>query len=232
VKVVVPLAGPDFEREDGSVKAELAIGGQPLLRRCLEGRVWWQRGQVRGEDLVFVLRDTPRSRRFAGGALATWYPGARIVMLSATADGAALSALAGVALVDPDAGPLCVDLVDIEYRSTFDPVHCFARSSSVAAAALVFTSNNPAYSYLRTDSEGNVVEAAEKRLISQHASAGTYFFDRAATYLEALAHSLRHPEQVTHRGLFFVCPLYNGVIAAGRRVVLEQVHDVRDVKTT
>jgi len=232
VKVVVPLAGPDFEREDGSVKAELSVAGQPLLRRCIEGRLWWKRGQVRDEDLVFVLRDTPRSRRFAAEALAEWYPRARIVTLSATAGGAALSALAGVALVGPDDGPLCVDLVDIEYRSTFDPVHCFGQPSSAAAAALVFQSNNPAYSYLRTDSEGNLVEAAEKRVISGHASAGTYFFDRAATYLEALAHNLRHREHVTHRGLFFVCPLYNGLIAAGRRVVLEQVHDVRDVKAT
>lgn len=226
----MPLAGPDFERQDGSVKAELTIDGQPLLRRCLEGRSWWQRCQVQSEDLVFVLRDTPRSRRFAEESLAAWYPGAQVVTLSATAGGAALSALAGVALAGHAAGLLCVDLVDIEYRSTFDPVRCFAERSDVGAAALVFASTNPAYSYLRTAGDGNVVEAAEKRVISPYASAGTYVFDSAATYLEALAHNLRHREAVTHKGLFFVCPLFNGVIASGRRVILEQVHDVRDIK--
>jgi hypothetical protein len=230
VRVIVPLAGPDFERPDGSVKAEMMIDGRSLLRRCLDGRCWWQRGQARSEDLVFVLRDTPRSRRFAGEALAAWYPGAHIVTLSTTACGAALSALAGVALTGDAAGPLCVDLVDIEYRCTFDPVRCFAERSDVAAVALTFASTNPLYSYLRTDADGNVVEAVEKRVISPHASAGTYFFDAAATYLEALAHNLRHRQAVTHKGLFFVCPLYNGVIASGRRVTLEQVHDVRDVK--
>jgi hypothetical protein len=108
-------------------------------------------------------------------------------------------ALAGVALAGHAAGPLCVDLVDIEYRTTFDPVRCFAERGDVGAAALVFASTNPLYSYLRTDADGNVVEAAEKRVISPHASAGTYFFDSAATYLEALAHNLRHREDVTHR---------------------------------
>ena len=230
MKVVVPLAGPDFERQDGSVKAEIVIDGQPLLRRCLEGRSWWQRGQVQSEDLVFVLRDTPRTRRFAAESLAAWYPSAQIVALSATAAGAALSALAGIALAGHAAGPLCVDLVDIEYGTTFDPVRCFAERSDVGAVALAFASTNPVYSYLRTDGDGNVVEAAEKRVISSHASAGTYVFDSAATYLEALAHNLRHSEDVTHKGLFFVCPLYNGVIAGGRRVILEQVHDVRDIK--
>jgi hypothetical protein len=230
VKVIVPLAGPDFERQDGSVKAEIVIDGRPLLRRCLDERSWWQRRQVRSDDLVFVLRDTPRSQRFAGESLAAWYPGAQIVTLSTTAGGAALSALAGVALAGQAPGPLCVDLVDIEYRCTFDPIRCFSERSDVAAVALTFASANPLYSYLRADAEGRVVEAAEKRVISPHASAGTYFFDAAATYLEALAHNLRHREAVTHKGLYFVCPLYNGVIASGRGVILEQVHDVRDVK--
>jgi hypothetical protein len=181
---------------------------------------------------VFVLRDTPRSRRFAGECLAAWYPGAQVVTLSATAGGAALSALAGIALAGHAEGPLCVDLVDIEYQSTFDPERCFAERSDLGAVALTFASSNPLYSYLCTDSEGNVVEAAEKRVISPHASAGTYFFDSGATYLEALAHNLRQREAVTHKGPFFVCPLYNGVIAGGRRVILEQVHDVRDIKVS
>lgn len=230
MKVIVPLAGPDFERQDGSVKAEMLIDGEPLLRRCLERRAWWQHGQVRSEDLLFVLRDAPRSRRFAGECLAAWYPGAQVVTLSATACGAAMSALAGVALIGHAAGPLCVDLVDIEYRSGFDPNLCFGERSDVGAVALVFASTDPAYSYLRTDADGNVVEATEKRVISPHASAGTYFFDSPATYLEALAHNLRHRADVMHKGLFFVCPLYNGVIAGGGRVILEQVHDVRDIE--
>jgi hypothetical protein len=229
VKVVVPLAGPDFEREDGTVKAEAMVDGQPLLRRCLEGRAWWQRGQIGPKDVVFVLRDTPRSRGFAQQSLAAWYPEARIVTLSATTGGAALSALAGLALVGEDEGTLCVDLVDIDYRSTFDPLLCFAQTG-VGAAALVFTSSNPLYSYLRTDAAGNVVEAAEKRVISSHASAGTYFFASPAVYLQALGHNLRQREKLTYKGLFFVCPLFNGVIDGGRRVVLEPVHDVRDMK--
>lgn len=230
MKVIVPLAGPDFERQDGSVKAEILIEGQPLLRRCLDRRIWWQRRQVQGDDLLFVLRDTPRSRRFAGECLAAWYPGAQVVTLSATACGAALSALAAVALAGDAPGPLCVDLVDIEYQSSFDPQRCFAECSDVGAVALVFASADPAYSYLRTDAAGNVVESTEKRVISPHASAGTYFFDSGATYLEALAHNLRHREDVMHKGLFFVCPLYNGVVAGGRRVILEEVHDVRDIE--
>ena len=229
MKVVVPLAGPDFERPDGSVKAEQLVDGEPLLRAALEKRPWWRNGLVRDEDLVFVLLDTPRGRAFAAGSLAAWYPRARQVMISQTTGGAALSALAGVALIDDVEAPLCVDLVDILYRSRLDPPATFA-ACNADAIALVFPSSNPIYSYLRADESGCVVEAAEKRVISTQASAGTYIFANPSIYLDALAHNLRHRSEVTHKGLFFVCPLYNGVLATGGRVILELVNDVQDIK--
>ena len=230
MKIIVPLAGPDFERDDGTVKALLGRDGTPLLRRALESRPWWTAGQVGPADLIFVLRSTEPSQRFAARDLAQWYPGCTVVSLGSVARAAALSALAGLALVADENEPICIDLVDIEYRSTLDPIARLAEVPDAGGIALVFPSDNPVYSYLRTDADGRVVEAAEKRVISQHASAGTYFFVNLATYLVALAHSLAHADTLTHRGLFFVCPLMNGVLAQGRQVVLDAVTDVVDVK--
>lgn len=230
MQVVIPLAGPDFDLPDGGVKAAIEIEDRPLLRRALEERIWWRRGQACDRDLVFVLKESPASRSFAEQRLTAWYPRARSVFLSDVTSGAALSALAGVALARDAAEPVCIDLVDIEYRSTFDPIAEFAGRSELGAAALTFSSQNAIYSYLRTDGEGRVVEAAEKRVISSRASAGTYFFASAAVYLAALAHNLASPAAVTHRGLFFVCPVLNGVIANGLEVALSDVDEVRDIK--
>lgn len=232
MKIVIPLAGPDFERPDGTVKAEHLVDDLPLLRRTLETRPWWQRGQVCDEDLVFVLRDSELSRRFAAKSLSAWYPAAGAVMLPATTGGAALSALAGVAMIGQGTGTICIDLVDITYRSTFNPVAAFEYAHQNGAAALVFQSSSPAYSYLRADQGGRVIEAAEKKVISSNASAGTYFFANAAVYLTALAHSLSNRDVVTHQSLFFVCPLMNGVIASGGHVWIESVDDVFDIKTS
>lgn len=230
MKIIIPLAGPDFERADGGVKATIDVGGMPLLRRTLEGRPWWRSGRVVAADLVFVLRDTPVSAQFARTVLPEWYPGCATVMLGRFTRGAALSALAGLALVQDVDDIICVDLVDIDYQSTLDPVQRLTADKQAGALALTFSSNNPIYSYLRTDDAGRVVEAAEKRVISSHASAGTYFFADIATYFAALAHSLRHADAVMHRDLFFVCPLMNGVLANGGTVLLESVEDIVDIK--
>ena len=230
MRIVVPLAGPDFERAAGGVKATLEIEGRPLLRRALEGRPWWTSGQVGPADMIFVLRDTLASQGFAHGMLQDWYPGASVVSIGRYTRGAALSALAGIALMDRTDEPLCVDLADIEYAATLDPVARFAETQA-GGIILTFPSDNPAYSYLATDAAGRVTGAAEKRVISNDASAGTYLFRDVACYLGALAHSLTHAEAVMHRDLFFVCPLVNGLVAQGLDVLLEPVGDVIDIKT-
>ena len=229
MRIIVPLAGPDFERTDGGVKAMLEVDGRPLLRRALEGRPWWNAGLVGPADMVFILRDTPASQNFARTALCDWYPGANVVSISRYTRGAALSALAGIALMDQINEPICVDLADIEYTSTFDPITCFD-TTQAGGIILTFPSDNPAYSYLAIDAKGRVTEAAEKQVISNFASAGTYLFRNTACYPAALAHSLEHAEAVMHRDLFFVCPLVNGLIAQGVDVRLEPVSDVIDIK--
>jgi hypothetical protein len=106
------------------------------------------------------------------------------------------------------------------------------RDASIGAIAIVFESSNPVYSYLRTDECGEVVEVAEKKVISRRASVGTYFFSSAATFLDALARNLRNPDAVTHNSLFYVCPVLAGVVEQGRRIAIREATDVQDLKAS
>ena len=228
MRVVVPLAGPDFIRPDGSVKAESVVQGQPMLRAALGSRPW--AADVAPERHVFVMADRPETRAFATGSLARWYPGAAQVFLGQYTRGAALSAMAGVAMSVADDGPLIVDLADILYASDLKPASVFSRDSDCGAIALAFQSTSPSYSYLRLDRDGRVIEAAEKRVISTNASAGTYIFAATSVYLTAVAHALRDFDRQQRNGLLYVCPLFNGVLAAGYNVDLVPVTDVVDIK--
>lgn len=230
MKIIVPLAGPDFELADGRVKAEIDLDGQPLLRRALESRPWWTNGEASDADLVFVLKCSARTQAFADGLLREWYPRARVVMISDHACGAALSAQAGLALVAHVEEPAIVDLADILYDCDLSIVETFASGASIDAVALVFPSDRPEYSYLSVDEKGEFIEAAEKRVISNSASAGTYIYRSPAWMLRAIAHSLDNRDAVRFRNLFYVCPLYNGIRASGGRVTLVNVTGVRDIK--
>jgi hypothetical protein len=229
MKIVIPLAGPDFESPNGGVKSEAVVNGTPLLRAALEQRFWWRNGDVSCKDLIFILRDTDRSGAFAATSLARWYPNSRVVKVSGDTRGAAFSALAGVALVSDPEEVLCIDLVDILYECEVDPV-AEMRRNEADAMAVVFQSTNPSYSYLRTDISGRVVHVAEKQVISTNASVGTYFFASAAVFLEGLARNLRRGIKDAYRGVFFVAPVLEGVIHNGGKVLIKNASDIADIK--
>ena len=221
---IVPLAGPDFLRPDGSLRPLETIEGAPLLETALTSRSWWRDGSLRAEGITFVLRDLPEAapvRAF----IAERFAGARIATVSDLTGGALLSALAGAALtVAPDA-PLCVDLVDILYDG---PDALLSRFDDPAVAGIIpwFTSDRPKYSYLEIV-DGRVVRTAEKQVISTNASAGTYVFRDTPTFLDAAAWSLRHRAAVARNGVLFLCPSFNALAARNRTVLPVEVARVR-----
>lgn len=229
MKVIVPLAGSDFVRSDGSVKAEVLFDGIPLLRRALESRSWWRNGLVDAHDLIFVLRDKPSTRRFASERLLTWYHGARVAYISEYTRGAAMSALAGCALIADLQDTVCIDLADILFEDEVLP-EVLLSEPSTGGVALTFPSDKAIYSYLRRDADGAIVEAAEKKVISNEASAGVYFFSSASIYMKALSYILERGDAFTYNNLYFVCPVFNGVIAQGLMVKGVAVSNVQDVK--
>lgn len=227
---IVPLAGPDFERPDGTVKAEYPVDGLPLLRRALEGRPWWRSGWLKADDLIFVLRGSVRSRRFAAESLAVWYPGCRVVFISDNTAGAALSAACGLGLTADFDTPLIVDLCDILFDCDPAALSALKDRADVGGLAITFESDDAKYSYLECDADGRMTRSREKIVISSHASAGVYVFRSAPVYFEALAHTMRHRDSLAHNGLLYVCPMLNGVVAQGLTVGCIAARAVRDIR--
>lgn len=212
------------------MKALIDIGlAEPFLHAALMQRPWARHAV--SSDYAFVLHDREETRSFASQYLRAWFPDCRLVFMSHFSAGAALSCLAGAALqLDASNGPIMLDLADILYSTDADPSRHFAQNRDHGGLALTFQSSNPIYSYLRKNEHGLVVEAAEKKVISNEASAGTYAFRSGPVLLRAIAHALENSATQTYRDLFFVCPLFNGVLAQSLAVATHLVSAVRDVK--
>jgi hypothetical protein len=226
MQVIVPLAGPDFVRPDGSIKALTQFEGESLLQYALNSRPW--ASEV--NSYSFILYDCLETRNFARNYLSRWYEKCSIVYLSTFTRGAAITALAGLSVLDEVDKPLIIDLADIFYQSNININKIFCGNPRVGGIALSFKSQNPHYSFLRCDESKTVVEAVEKKVISDHASAGTYIFRDCTIYLKAVAHAIENETSQTHNGLFYVCPLFNGVLAQGKEVTLEPVYCIHDIK--
>lgn len=226
---IIPLAGPQLTHPTIGLIARYPVDGLPLLRRTLEARPWWKAGRVAAADMIFVLREGPELTDLRA-AVTSWYPGCRIVVLSHLTQGALLSAIAGSAAVAALHDPLIIDLADIIYDSNADVGHIFAQNTDLGAIVPYFMADDPCYSYLRIGPHGDVIEAAEKRVISNYASAGTYIFRSVGEFLGAAGNCLTTaPEELTVRDALFVCPVVNGLIRQGKRVTPLPVMYVRPI---
>lgn len=224
---IVPLAGPDFVHPTLGIKPLMSLEGEPLLRRVITSRSWWRSGDLRSSGLIFVLRDIPETTQVIE-KIDTWFPDAQKVLISSLTQGALMSAVAGVSLIKDFTAPLCIDLVDILYDSQELMIDKF-QDDSISGVVPYFTANESCYSYFQINSEGLVTQAREKQVISNNASAGTYFFRDAATYLNAVAFSLKNKSELAVKGILFVCPAMNYMIQAGKKVIPIQVENVRSI---
>lgn len=224
MKCIVPLAGPDLWSEQYGLRPLVDVDGQPLIEAALRPRAW--AGALRPEDYIFVVRETTGLADLNAYLRHTW-PGCKIVTLSDMTGGALFSVLAAMALIPPDEA-IVVDLADILFSGgPDDPQALFAREGP-GAVVPTFPSDEACYSYLRIV-DGLAVEAREKQVISNHASAGVYMFRNIEVFLAAAAHNIAHREALSVKGSLFICPMVNGVISAGHTVIGPDVGECRPV---
>lgn len=227
MQCIVPLAGPQLSHPKHGLVINYPVDGVPLLKRTLETRPWATRLQPR--DFVFVLRESDELDEIRDSVTA-WFPGCRVVVLSQLAKGALLSALAGAAAITALDEPLIIDLADILYDANMDIESLFAATPDAGAIATYFVANDPCYSYFTWANDGSVAFAAEKKVISRNASAGTYIFRTSGHYIAAAGRSLVEArDELTVGSSLFVCPVLNSIIRQSLRVLPVPARNVSSV---
>lgn len=91
-----------------------------------------------------------------------------------------------------------------------------ARSKKVDGFILTFPSSHPRWSYTRTDSNGKVLETAEKKVISDKATGGIYYYRKGSDFVKA-AQAMIHKD-IRHSNEFYVCPTYNEMILGDKNI--------------
>jgi dTDP-glucose pyrophosphorylase len=86
---------------------------------------------------------------------------------------------------------------------------------------VTFRSVHPRWSYVKLDDDGNVTEAAEKRVISTHAIAGLYYFRTAQQFVDAATATITVDDHLD--GIFYIAPCLNQVLLQGGKVMRVQI---------
>jgi dTDP-glucose pyrophosphorylase len=85
----------------------------------------------------------------------------------------------------------------------------------------VFTSEDPKWSYVKTNESEIVTETAEKNPISNQATVGFYYWKHGSDYVRYAKRMMEKNIRVNNE--FYICPVYNEAIADGKRIGVYQV---------
>jgi RpiB/LacA/LacB family sugar-phosphate isomerase len=140
-----------------------------------------------------------------------------IVVAEEDTQGSVASCCLAKHLIDNDV-PLIVFAPDIYFEPQFVPTdEMFADDGFI----LTFKANSANYSYVQHDQNGCVTKTAEKIVISEDASVGVYCFKTGKTFLRLAELAMTSGQKVKNE--FYICPLYNILIANGGKVRTQQV---------
>jgi NDP-sugar pyrophosphorylase family protein len=218
MNILIPMGGSDEAfRQQGYAytKPLIEIAGRPLVQHVFDPL-----RQVNDGRTIFVIRREDDLRFYLREVLRLLDPSVEVIRADGPTAGAACTALLAIELIDNDDELLIVNSDQILAFDLSGTLQRF-RARRLDAGTVVFDSVHPRWSFVKTDANDMVIEAAEKRPISRNATAGVYYFRKGSFFVEAAKAMILKDASVN--GGFFVCPSLNELVLTQKRVGVERI---------
>jgi HAD superfamily hydrolase (TIGR01509 family) len=209
LNVLIPMAGAGsrFEKAGYALpKPLIDVHGKPMIQVVVENL---------GMDarFIFVVQKAHRAAHHLDGLLQRIAPGCIVVEADGLTEGAACTALLAEAHIDNDA-PLFFANSDqfVEWQAA-DFMYKM-QETGVDGGIVIFPASDPKWSYAKVAEDGVVTEVAEKRPISEHATAGYYYWKHGADFVRYAKRMIQRDTRVNNE--FYVCPVFNEAIEDGK----------------
>ncbi|MFA5247666.1 MAG: glycosyltransferase family 2 protein [Patescibacteria group bacterium] len=149
-----------------------------------------------------------------------------IIQIDGITEGAVCTVLTAIKYINNE-DDMMIANADQFIKADINDFIAKGREPGVDGLIMTFESSHPKWSYARVDEIGKVIEVAEKKLISNKATVGVYYFKSGKKFIAA-AHSMIH-KNIRTNNEFYVCPVYNEMILNDENIgiyniEIEQMH--------
>lgn len=205
------------------------IAGRPLIQHVVE---CFQEILDTSDHVIFVIRKQEAEHFHTALTAKLLYPRAEILLVPAVTRGAACTALLAAGQIENEEELLIIN-GDILIEGSLGSITANLHDAQVDGGVVTFESVHPRWSYVKCDEQGYVMEAAEKRPISRHATTGMYYYRQGRDFVEAAKESIRKDAQTN--GCFYICPVFNEMILRQKKIAVyeirgERYHSLSDPK--
>ncbi len=207
MRVLIPINGKgarfkDFYKEP---KPLIPIAGVPMVKRVVDN--------FGKQEFVFVV-NKEMNDKYSIDAYLKSICDCEIVYANDTGGAACTCLLASKYMADePLVIANCDQLMDIDLPKIL-------KELEGDGVIFTFESVHPKWSFARVVG-GRVIEIAEKRPISNHATVGIYYFKHGRDFKEGAENMMLKDMRVNNE--FYVCPVYNELILKGKVIKIYEI---------
>ena len=185
INLIMPMAGGGTR-----FKKEGIVLPKPLIGLDRHPFFFWSAQSILKfldiEDLVFVVLKEHIENYNIDKEILKYYPSAKLQVIDHVLNGAVLTCLEGIKLIDND-NPILFN--DCDHAFLCNSFYKFCENmnfNKIDGALLTFKSNDPRYSYIHLDESDNVIQTMEKKVISDKAICGAYYFKNKDVFKESV----------------------------------------------
>lgn len=213
LQIVVPMAGRGSRFATAGYtlpKPLIPLHGVPMIQVVVANLRPRQRHRF-----VFLCQQEHLEQFPMEKTLRELTPGCCIVPVAGVTQGAACTVLLAREHID-NGDALMIANSDQWVDHPIDGYLAALESRNLDGLIMTMTAADPKWSFVRLGSDGLITEVVEKQVISTEATVGIYNFRRGSDFVAAAERMIEMDLRVNDE--FYVAPVYNQLIADGRRI--------------
>lgn len=211
LNVLIPMAGEGSRFAQAGYtfpKPLIEVRGKPMIQVVTENLNMDAR-------FIYLVRKEHYEKYNLKYLLGLIAPNHEVVLVDGLTEGAACTTLLARGLIDSD-DPLIIANSDQFVEWDSNEFMYSMVGDHIDAGILTFEATHPKWSYARLDERGLVAEVAEKKVISNKATVGVYYWKKGGDYCRYADQMIA--KNIRTNGEFYVCPVFNEAIGDGKKV--------------
>jgi HAD superfamily hydrolase (TIGR01509 family) len=216
LNIVIPMAGEGsrFIKSGYTFpKPLIEVWQKPMIQLVLESL------GLKG-NYIFLVRKEHLEKYNLKNFLNVIAPNCKVVVVDQLTEGAACTVLLASNYIN-NSQPLIISNSDqfIEWDPS-EIMYSFY-GKKVDGGILTFKATHPKWSYAKANDSGIVTEVAEKKVISDNATVGIYFWKRGDSFVKYANEMIKKNIRVNNE--FYVCPVFNEAIKDKKNIIIKEV---------
>jgi dTDP-glucose pyrophosphorylase len=218
LNIVLPMAGKGSrfaEKGYAFPKPLIEIKKKPMIQVVIENLT-----PKEPHRFIFICQKSHYNQYSLQTLLEAIAPGCKVVVVDGITEGAACTVLLAKEFIDNDDELLLANsdqFVDLDINKFLEGVRKDGKDGSI----MTFESLHPKWSYAKLDGSGNVIEVAEKKPISHHATVGIYYYKKGTFFVKGAEDMIM--KNIRTNNEFYVCPVYNQMIEKSKKVGIFEI---------